>query len=69
MLRAACSLMVRLYAMRGGVTNHTDAQTEWSSYQSLTILPLHPGNLINFPVCFRDADTPVLCAPGKGNRA
>ena len=29
LLRAACSLMVRLYAMLGGVTDHTDAQTEW----------------------------------------
>jgi len=25
MLRAACSLMVRLYAILGGVTDHTDA--------------------------------------------
>jgi hypothetical protein len=31
MLRVACSLMVRLYAMRGGVTDHTDAQTAWPS--------------------------------------
>ena len=29
MLRAACSLMVRLYAMLSGVTDHQDAQTEW----------------------------------------
>jgi hypothetical protein len=29
LLRAACSLMVRLYAMLGGVTDYTDAQTEW----------------------------------------
>ena len=25
LLRAACSLMVRLYAILGGVTDHTDA--------------------------------------------
>ena len=29
MLRAACSLMLRLHAMLGGVTDHKDAQTEW----------------------------------------
>jgi hypothetical protein len=43
LLRAACSLMVRLYAMRGGVTDHTYAQTAWPSYQALTLLPRHPG--------------------------
>jgi hypothetical protein len=28
MLRAACPLRLRLYAMLGGVTDHKDAQTE-----------------------------------------
>ena len=28
MLRAACPLMLRLYAMLGGVTDYKDAQTE-----------------------------------------
>jgi hypothetical protein len=43
LLRAAGSLMVRLYAMRGGVTDQTDAPTAWPSYQALTLFPRHPG--------------------------
>jgi hypothetical protein len=43
LLRAAGSLMVRLYAMRGGVTDQTDAPTAWPSYQVLTLFPRHPG--------------------------
>jgi hypothetical protein len=30
MLRAACPLMLRLYAMLGGVTDYKDVQTECS---------------------------------------
>jgi hypothetical protein len=63
LLRAAGSLMVRLYALRGGVTDHTDAPTAWPSYQALTLVPLHPGVSEKFFTSASGKPTPRCSVP------